>query len=102
MGTDQEYRPQPGRVVVDETFVTDFWGQQHLSHLRISVQVRLPHETALKIKQRYPHAQLDTILDERGEAAEIEILLRLTDDDVMPYIEWRDKMLERVYQEAAK
>jgi hypothetical protein len=100
--TEKEYQPQLGSVDVDETFVTDYWGQQHLSHLRVSVRVRLPHDAALKIKQRYPHARLDYILDECGEAAEIEILLRLTDDDVMPYIEWRDKMLERIYQEAAK
>lgn len=102
MGVVEEYQPQPGSVIVDETFVTDLWGQQHLSHLRVSVRVRLPHEAAAKIKQHYPHARLDYIIDERGQAAEIEILLRLTDDDVMPYIEWRDKMLERVYQEAAK
>ena len=97
---DENYKPQPGRVEVDETFVTDFFGQQHLNHLRISIQVRLPHASAMAIKRRYPHAQLMYITDEHGESAEVEILLRLSDGDVWPYLEWRDSMLARVYQEA--
>lgn len=97
---DKPYAPQPGRIDVDEMFTTDRWGEQRLDHLRITASVRMRHEAVLLAKRRYPHAHLIYIMDRYGDAAEIEIPLRLTDDDVMDYLAWRDKILVQIYAEA--
>jgi hypothetical protein len=92
----EEYQPKPGEVVVREQSVTDQWGAQHLSHIRVTVRVRVPHEVALVAQRRFPEALVYFTLDKYGRTAEIEVPLMLTDEDVRPYLEWRDKMLARV------
>ena len=92
------YQPHEGHIKVGESFRIDGYGYLHLQYVQVTARVRISLESAERLRRQYhPGVRVTATLDERGSAAEVEIPLRLTDEDLQPYLVWRDSILKKVY-----